>query len=110
MSAAERSEARRSSPSRSTRAATRPATVAHFLAVHEMTGRMQYLIGSAAALHARLGAPGASRPTPTPSNPDVVEHSALIYGITGARPDRVVEPANFTPRAIVHDAALLARA
>jgi len=86
-----------------------PATVAHFLGVHGMTGRMQYLIGSATQLHAVWRAWGIDS-VPDTSSPDVVEHTALIYGITGHGRIVVVYPANFTPRQIVHDAGLLARA
>jgi protein SCO1/2 len=85
-----------------------PATVAKFLQTHEMTGRMQYLIGSAAALHAVWGDWDVSAGAQT-SDPEVVAHSALIYGITARGKVAVVYPANFSPAEIVHDAPLLAR-
>ena len=86
-----------------------PATVANFLRVHEMTGRMQYLIGSPATLLRTWSAWGiASRKVP--NSPDQVEHTALIYGITGHGQIAVVYPANFSVGEIIHDAGLLARA
>jgi protein SCO1 len=86
-----------------------PAAVAHFLAVHGMTGRMQYLIGSAPQLHAVWRTWGI-RASPDTSSPDAVEHSALVYGIDARGQIEVIEPANFTPAAIANDAALLAGA
>jgi protein SCO1/2 len=85
-----------------------PATVAQFLGEHEMTGRMQYLIGSAAALGRVWAAWGIS--AQRDSNPDVVAHSALIYGITGDGRIATVYPSNFTPSQIIHDVPRLAAA
>jgi protein SCO1 len=88
----------------------RRTNVANFLATHEMTGRMQYLIGSAGALRAVWSGWGiADQAEATAGNPDLVAHSALIYGITAHGRIAVVYPANFTPREIVHDAPVLAR-
>jgi protein SCO1 len=84
-------------------------TVAQFLAAHEMTGQMQYLIGSAPALRAvwkRWGI--ADAPQGSAANPDLVAHSALIYGITAHGRIAEVFPANFAPAQIVHDARVLA--
>ncbi len=86
-----------------------PSTVTQFLAVHAMTGRMQYLIGSAAALKAVWKAWGiADAAQATAGNPDLVAHSALVYGITARGKISVIYPSNFTPGEIVHDAAILA--
>jgi protein SCO1/2 len=86
-----------------------PSTVAAFLAAHEMTGRMQYLIGSAPVLRAVWTAWGiASSAQAAAGDPDVVAHSALIYGITAHGRITVIYPSNFTPREIVHDAGILA--
>jgi len=85
------------------------ATVAQFLAAHEMTGQMQYLIGSAPALRAvwkRWGI--ADAPQGSAANPDLVAHSALIYGVTAHGRIAVIFPANFAPAQIVHDARVLA--
>ncbi len=83
-----------------------PKSVGRFLTAHRMTGRMQYLIGSAATLRAVWAHWGIdSRPA---STPDLVEHSALVYGITGKGKIAVVYPSNFGAREIVHDAGILA--
>ena len=86
-----------------------PKTVKAFLADHQMTGKMQYLIGSRPQLEKAWKAwhiKAASRPTK--GNPDAVEHSALIYGISGSGKITTVYPANFPPSMIVHDVPLLA--
>jgi protein SCO1 len=86
-----------------------PKTVKRFLALHRMTGRMQYLIGSRPTLERTWRAwhiEAASKPTK--KNPDAVEHSALIYGINGAGKITTLYPSNFSPRMIVHDVPLLA--
>jgi protein SCO1 len=86
-----------------------PTTVAQFLHTHEMTGRMQYLIGSAKTLASTWNAWGITA-GPQSGNPELVAHDALIYGITAHGKVAVVYPANFTPSEIVHDAGLLASA
>jgi cytochrome oxidase Cu insertion factor (SCO1/SenC/PrrC family) len=43
------------------------------------------------------------------SNPAVVNHTALIYGIDARGRIEVVYPANFAPADIVHDVRVLAR-
>lgn len=84
-----------------------PKAVSKFLQEHQMTGRMDYLIGSAPRLErvwSRWGI-AARRDKKTP---EFVEHSALIYGITASGKITVAYPANFKPRWIVHDVPLLA--
>jgi protein SCO1/2 len=88
-----------------------PTTVGQFLAAHEMTGQMQYLVGSAAALKpvwTRWGIADAA--TASAGNPDLVAHTALVYGITARGRIAVIYPSNFTPGEIVHDARVLADA
>ncbi|MGD1051341.1 MAG: SCO family protein [Solirubrobacteraceae bacterium] len=88
-----------------------PSTVAEFLAAHRMTGQMQYLIGSAAALRPvwkRWGIADAA--TASAANPDLIAHTALVYGITGRGRIAVIYASNFTPGEIVHDARVLAGA
>ena len=86
-----------------------PKTVKAFLKVHRMTGRMEYLIGSAPQLEKVWKAWGiVSKSTPTKGNPDAVEHSALIYGISGSGKITTLYPANFKPAQIVHDVPILA--
>ncbi len=107
MSAAERREVRIVAVSVDPRG-DNSATVAKFLKTHEMTGRMQYLIGSAGALHHVWRSWGIAA-GPQTNNPEIVDHSALIYGINAKGKVAVIYPANFTPHEIVHDAPLLAR-
>lgn len=88
-----------------------PKTVAAFLREHQMTGRMEYLIGSRPQLE-RVWSDWqiVSKSSPTKKNPDAVEHSALIYGITGSGVLTTLYPANFKPQQIVHDVPKLAAA
>lgn len=86
-----------------------PGTVNSFLKQHQMTGRMEYLIGSRLELEKtwsawKIGAQSAS----SRRNPDLVEHSALIYGIDGSGRIRTLYPSNFKPQQIVHDVPILA--
>ena len=52
---------------------------------HRMTGRMEYLIGSRPQLE-RVWRDWSilSKATPTKRDPDLVEHSALVYGISAS--------------------------
>jgi protein SCO1/2 len=86
-----------------------PKTVKKFLAEHQMTGKMQYLIGSLPQLakvwrdwHIVVKLPKGK------NAPDRVEHSAEIYGISGSGKLTTLYPANFAPKQIVHDVPLLA--
>ena len=86
-----------------------PRAVAAFLKAHQMTGRMRYLIGSRPQLERVWQAWNiVSRGSPKKNNPDLVEHSAEIYGISGSGKITTLYPANFKPRQIVHDVPLLA--
>ena len=82
-------------------------TVAKFLAAHEMTGRMQYLTGSAHELAAvwKAWGVGAERDV---GHPDLVEHTGIVYGITGSGKRMAVYAANFAPSDVAHDAPVLA--
>jgi protein SCO1 len=88
-----------------------PQTVKKFLAEHQMTGRMQYLIGSRPQ---REGVWSdwniVSKSDPTRKNPDAVEHSALVYGISGTGKITTLYSSNFKPEEIIHDVPLLAAA
>jgi len=84
-----------------------PRTVAAFLRAHQMTGRMRYLIGSRPQLEGVWRAWNIVAKA-DPKNPDFVEHSALIYGISASGKITTLYPANFKPRQIVHDVPLLA--
>lgn len=83
-----------------------PHTVARFLAEHGMTGKMQYLIGSAAELR-KVWTDWSIVAKREKTGRDLVEHSALVYGIAADGKITTLYPANFDPAQIVHDAPLL---
>lgn len=85
-----------------------PKTVAAFLADHRMTGRMQYLIGTQRQLGDTWVNWGITS-KPDLTNPKLVAHTALIYGIDAHGQIAAVYPSNFAPGEIVHDVLLLAR-
>ena len=86
-----------------------PTTVKKFLAEHQMTGRMQYLIGSRPQLENVWSDWNiVAKSDPSRKNPDAVEHSALIYGISGSGEITTLYPASFKPGEIVHDVPILA--
>jgi protein SCO1 len=84
-----------------------PANVARFVREHGMLGRMQYLIGSAAELAPTWAAwhVGSSREV---GQPDLVAHSALVYGISASGRLTTIYPATFEPSEIAHDVPKLA--
>jgi protein SCO1 len=83
-----------------------PKTVAAFLGEHGMTGRMQYLIGSRKEL-GRVWKSWNIVAKPDKAGRDLVEHSALVYGIAADGKITTLYPANFEPSQIVHDVPLL---
>ena len=84
-----------------------PKTVKEFLKVHQMTGRMKYLIGSPAEL-GKVWKDWNIRSRKDPKDPELLEHSALIYGISGSGEITTLYPSNFKPQQIVHDVPELA--
>ena len=84
-----------------------PKAVNNFLKLRNMTGRMEYLLGTRPELERTWKAWGIAARA-DPKNPDQVEHSALIYGISGSGKITTLYPANFKPAQIVHDVPLLA--
>jgi protein SCO1/2 len=84
-----------------------PSTVKRFLRQHQMTGKMEYLIGSQRQLERVWKAWGivAKRDKKTP---EFVEHSALIYGVGASGTVWTLYPSNFKPAWVVHDVPLLA--
>jgi protein SCO1/2 len=82
-------------------------TVATFLKEHGMTGRMQYLIGTRPDLGQVWKAWQVVSKT-AKAGRDLVEHSALIYGIAADGKVTTLYPANFRPSQLVHDVPLLA--
>jgi protein SCO1/2 len=86
-----------------------PAAVAAFLRAHGMTGRMQYLIGSASEL-ARTWAAWSVGSKRDLGQPGLVSHDALVYGIGASGRLTTIYPATFEPSEIAHDVpGLLAR-
>jgi protein SCO1/2 len=86
-----------------------PEAVAEFLQARQMTDRMQYLVGSREELEQvwqRWNV--ASRQDPRRNNPDFVEHTAPIYGISASGKITTLYQPTFDPDQIVHDAPLLA--
>jgi protein SCO1/2 len=83
-----------------------PAAVRAFVALHGMTGRMEYLIGSRRALTPVWKAWGVSASNPTAS--DKVSHTAAIYGISASGRVMTLYASNFKPSDIAHDVPLLA--
>jgi protein SCO1 len=84
-----------------------PTTVRRFLAAHEMTGKMQYLIGSRRELE-RVWSDWHIVAKRDKKTPEFVEHSALIYGISGSGKLTTIYPSNFKPSDVAHDVPLLA--
>lgn len=82
------------------------AAVDRFVAAHDMTGRMEYLIGSRAQLVPVWKKYGVQAQG-TPDSREV-DHSAFVYGITGSGSQRALYPSNFKPEWIAHDTPLLA--
>lgn len=83
-----------------------PKTVAAFLKAHGMTGRMQYLIGNRGEL-GHVWKDWGIVAKPAKAGRDLVEHSALVYGIAADGKITTLYPANFNPSQIVHDVPLL---
>ena len=85
-----------------------PRTVAAFLKVHEMTGRMQYLIGSPKELGQTWQTWGVGSEKDA-SQPEFINHSALVYGISASGELKTVYVgSSFKPSEVAHDAPLLA--
>jgi protein SCO1/2 len=84
-----------------------PAAVASFLQRHDLTGRMQYLVGSAKELGAVWKAWGVGAEEDA-QQPQLVNHTGLVYGISAQGKVTTLYAASFTPQEIVHDVPLLA--
>jgi protein SCO1/2 len=83
-------------------------TVAAFLKVHGMTGRMLYLTGSAQELGRVWQAWGVGSERDA-QQPDFVNHSALVYGIDAQGRLRTIYISDsWKPSEIAHDVPLLA--
>jgi protein SCO1/2 len=85
-----------------------PKAVEAFLQRHGVAGRMQYLIGSAGELGRVWKAWGVGAEYDA-QQPQLVNHSGLVYGISAQGKVTTLYAASFTPQEIVHDVPLLAR-
>jgi protein SCO1/2 len=84
-----------------------PKAVAAFLARHGMTGRMQYLIGSAKELAPVWQAWGVGSEREA-QQPQFINHTGIVYGVTGSGKRLAVYDPEFRPSEIAHDVPLLA--
>ena len=83
-----------------------PATVARFLKEHELTGQMQYLIGSPEQLSRTWKAWNVGSNEEV-NSPGLVAHSALVYGISASGKLTTIYSADFKPSQIIHDVPIL---
>lgn len=84
-----------------------PAAVSRFLSEHGMSGRMQYLIGTPSELARTWSAWGVGAKAEI-GQPDLVAHSALVYGVSATGALTTIYPATFEPPQIAHDVPKLA--
>jgi protein SCO1/2 len=85
-----------------------PKAVNKFLEARGMDGRMQYLVGDKGSLGATWKNWGIVA-EPAAANPELIEHSSPIYGVSASGKITTLYPANFKPDQIVHDVPLLAQ-
>lgn len=78
------------------------ATVRAFVSEHQLAGQAKYLIGSAGQLVPVWKAWNVGSEKDT-SRPDLVNHSALIYGIGANGRIYTIYPASFEPAQLIHD-------
>lgn len=83
------------------------AAVAKFLREHEVSGQMLYLTGTLHELGHAWEAWGVGSERDAKS-PEFIDHSALVYGISGSGRVTTIYASNFKPTEIVHDVPLLA--
>jgi protein SCO1/2 len=86
-----------------------PGSVAQFLSAHEMTAQMQYLLGPSRVL-ARVWTEWGVGSRRDAGNPELVAHTALVYGITGRGEIKTIYSSSFAPSDIVRDVPKLAAA
>ncbi len=84
-----------------------PKAIAAFLAAHHMTGRMQYLVGSAHELGAAWKAWGVGSERDA-QQPQFINHTGLVYGVSGTGKRTTIYASNFIPAEVAHDVPLLA--
>jgi protein SCO1 len=79
-----------------------PSSVAAFLKEHGLLGQMQYLIGSAKEL-APVWSEWHVGSAQDANNPELVNHTAIVYGVSASGKLTTIYPAGFSPGQIVHD-------
>lgn len=84
-----------------------PAVVRRFLKARHVEGFVDYLIGTQAQLEPVWKAWGVAEQVDK-KNPELIEHSALIYGVTAGGELATAYPVGFTPEQIAKDLPLLA--
>jgi protein SCO1 len=84
-----------------------PKTVAAFLKVHQMTGRMLYLLGSAHQLASVWQAWGVGSERDA-QEPDFINHTAVVYGISASGEVMTLYTASMKPSEVSHDVPILA--
>jgi protein SCO1/2 len=84
-----------------------PAAVRDFLERERVKGTVDYLIGTRAQLEPVWAAWQVARDVPK-TDPEQVEHSALVYGVTASGELATAYPVNFDAAAIARDLPLLA--
>jgi protein SCO1/2 len=85
-----------------------PKAANTFLARHQVTGTIRYLVGSKSEL-ARVWKAWSVIARPDRTDPTKVEHSAPIYGISASGKITTLYPSNFNPAQIVNDVPILAQ-
>jgi protein SCO1 len=83
-----------------------PKAVNKFIGARGMTGRMHYLVGDRSKVGDAWKNWGIVA-EPAAANPELIEHSSPIYGISASGKITTLYPANFKPEQIVHDVPLL---
>jgi protein SCO1/2 len=81
--------------------------VRSFLAAHRVEGFVDYLIGTRPQLEAVWSDWQVATAVPR-DDPELIEHSALIYGVTASGELATAYPLGFEPAAIARDLPLLA--
>jgi protein SCO1/2 len=84
-----------------------PKTVAAFLKVHQMTGRMLYLLGSTHQL-AKIWQAWGVGSAQDAQEPGFVNHTALVYGINASGQMRTLYFDTMNPQEVAHDVPILA--
>ena len=84
-----------------------PAAVEAFLTRHLMKGHMQYLVGSTPELAKVWNAWGVGSERDA-SNPELVNHTGLVFGISASGKRITIYAPNFKPAEIAHDVPILA--